>query len=379
MIAAALAAAYLTVLFLKAWLAVRAARLAPRPGDADPSRVAVVQPVLSGDPGLGAALADNLRSLPTARFIWLVDEDDAPARKICEGLRDGCPSTRVEILVVPPPPVGENPKLFKLERARVSLGDSVLLVLDDDTRMPAGSLSALLEGLERSDASTGLPGCLDDGRWPSRLLAQFVNNNAALTYLPLLNMLPPITINGMAYAMRSETVTAIGGFGPIAGSITDDVAVAQVVMANGRTICQTASPVWVHTTVRDGRHYVRQMHRWFLFAWLLLRRQPPGVQALVSVLHGAPPVALWAAGAAMALHPTPVAIAAFAAVLILRALVLIVLQQLIYGRPLHQPLLSIASELLQPVHVLHALLQRTIIWRTRRYRVRDDQTFEAVP
>jgi hypothetical protein len=28
---------------------------------------------------------------------------------------------------------------------------------------------------------------------------------------------------------------------------------------------------------------------------------------------------------------------------------------------------------------VHALLQRTIVWRTRRYRVRRDETFEAVP
>ena len=379
MIAAALAAAYLALLLLKAWLALRAAGRAPKPAGADLSRVVIVQPVLSGDPGLETTLADNLRTLRTARFVWVVDEDDAAAREICGSSRDQFAGTRIEILVVPPPPDGENPKLFKLERARVALGDDVLLVLDDDTRMPAASLLALLDGLDRSALSTGLPGCLDDGRWPSRLLAQFVNNNAALTYLPLLNILPPVTINGMAYAMRSGTVTAIGGFGSIARSITDDLAVARLVMATGRTICQTASPVWVQTTVRDGRHYVRQMHRWFVFAWLLLRRQPPGVQALVSVLHGAPPVLLWAAGAVMALDPTPAAIVAFAAALVLRALVLILLQLRIYGRAVHQPLFSVASELLQPLHILHALLQRTIVWRTRCYRVRDDQTFEAVP
>jgi ceramide glucosyltransferase len=381
MIAAALVAGYLVLLLAKTWLAVRAARRAPRAAgaDADLSRVVVAQPILSGDPGLSDVLEDNLRSLPSAHFAWLVDADDQTAQVTCLRLQERYGRTRIDILTVAPPPASINPKLFKLERTRSLLGDRVLLVLDDDTRMPAASLAAIVEGLERSELATGLPAYLDDGRWRSRLLAQFVNNNAALTYLPLLNLRPPVTINGMAYVMRAVTLERLGGFGPVMASITDDLAVAQHVLAAGGRICQTAAPVWVQTTIRDGRHYLRQMHRWFLFAWLLVRLQPAGLQALIALLQGLPPLLFWGVAAAVALRPSPAAFVALGVLLAVRATLLVALQRHIYGRPLHQPVTSVISELLQPLHFCHALLQPTIVWRTRRFRVRDDRTFQARP
>ena len=75
-------------------------------------------------------------------------------------------------------------------------------MLDDDTRMPAATLAALTAALERHDLATSLPVYRAGAGWPSRLLAQFVANNAATTYLPLVPWLAPITINGMAYLLR---------------------------------------------------------------------------------------------------------------------------------------------------------------------------------
>ncbi len=60
-----------------------------------------------------------------------------------------------------------------------------MVILDDDTILPPASLGALVAGLERAEVTTGLPRYYEDGRWPSRLLAQFVANNAATTYLSL--------------------------------------------------------------------------------------------------------------------------------------------------------------------------------------------------
>jgi ceramide glucosyltransferase len=40
--------------------------------------------------------------------------------------------------------------------------------------------------------------------------------------------------------------------------------------------------------------------------------------------------------------------------------------------------LSVVSELLQPLHMLHALVSRRIVWRTRRYLVRANDDFRAV-
>ena len=373
----ALASLYVALLLVKAALAMRSAGKSPKAETADVSRVAVVQPILSGDPRLSETLEANLVSLPAAMFVWLVDEDDPVAQTTCATLKARHPQIRIELVVVPPVPEGENPKLFKLERARSIVGDRVWLVLDDDTRMPGATLAGLLRGLESAEIATALPAYVDDGRWPSRLLAQFVNNNAAMTYLPLLNVADPVTINGMAYAMRASTVDRLEGFGRVMRTITDDLAVAQRVLGAGGRICQTASPVWVQTTVSSGDHYWRQMHRWYVFALLLFGRQSMAFQAAIGVLGAAPPLCLWAIAVAAVWQSSTVAWALVAGVLAVRAATLAMLQQKIYGRAMHRLALSVVSELLQPLHLLHACVDRRIVWRTRTYRVRRDLTFET--
>lgn len=404
-----LALLYLGLLRWKSSLALRVAReegvlSGPRTALAGEG-VAVAQAILSGDQRLGEVLAWNLGELPRAHFYWLVDDDDAEGLRICRELAARFPASRIEVLSFPPPPERCNPKLHKLEGARAAIGEPVLLVLDDDTRMPATTLAALLralggidgspssesEGSARprssdlrgapspaADLATSLPGYLDDGRWPSRLLAQFVNNNAALTYLPLLAFRPALTLNGMAYALRTEHLAALGGFAPLLGTLTDDLAMAEAVLAAGGRIAQSAAPHWVETTVRDGRHYRQLLHRWHLFALLLLRKQPLGLRLTIGLLNGTGPLLLWAllASALFAWSPyTPLVVLA---TLVLRRHDLVRLQNALYRRPMHAPLTSLASELLQPFHLLHALLWRRIVWRKRRYRVQDDRHFEEL-
>lgn len=378
---AGLAMAYLALFAVRALLAASVARREARQpsiAGAAGAGVAVAQPILSGDPRLAAVLAANLGELPAAQFLWLVDDDDPAAQAVCRELAARHPGRRIEVLVCPPAAEGCNPKLWKLELARPAVREAVLLVLDDDTRMPAATLAALTGALDRHQLATSLPGYLDDGRLPSRLLAQFVDNNAALLYLPLLPFRPPLTINGMAYALRTDFLESLGGFAPLLRSLTDDLAVAERTLAAGGRIFQSARPHWVETTVRDRRHYVQLMHRWFLFALLLLRKQPPGLRALIGLLGALPPLLLGALLVACLLAPSGPAAGILAAVLALRALGLVALQRAVYRRPLHAPLSSLLSELLQPLHLLHAVLWRRIVWRTRRYRVHDDRHFETV-
>ena len=132
----------------------------------------------------------------------------------------------------------------------------------------------------------------------------------------------------------------------------------------------------MQTTVRDVRHYVSLMHRWFLFALLLLRRQTFARQAAITVLNGLPPLLLLGTIAAAALRPSASAAGALTLLVLVRAAGLAALQGRLYGgRVRRAPLLSLASELLQPLHLLHAALWRRITWRTRRYRVYSDRDF----
>ena len=97
--------------------------------------------------------------------------------------------------------------------------------------------------------------------------------------------------------------------------------------------------------------------------------------AQISVLHGTHPNLLWAVvvGSVRERRLLPLLL-----VLGGRALLLRHLQRRIHGRVLHRPVLSVVSELAQPVHLAHGAVQRTIRWRTRTYRVRSDDDFSPV-
>lgn len=368
---------YLAVLAGKAVLAARHSRRHPAPASARAAfeDVTILQAILGGDPALADTLAANLAALPGARFVWLVDEDDAAGWTAARAAPPRTPDARVVLVSCPPAPADQNPKLFKLARAEGDITTPFLVVLDDDTRLSAIGLTAMLDAFPAHDVATGLPFYLAGPNVPSKLVAQFVNNQSVLTYLPLLNFAPPVTLNGMAYALPTARLRELGGFAPLVHRLTDDLAVARLVRANGGRIFQTVVPHAVGTTVRGFRHHLRIMHRWFLFAWLLVREQPEGWRAAIVLLHGLPPLLLGVAIGSAVLSASWLAAAVIAAVLVLRSAVLALVQRRHLGRAAHAPVWSLVAELLQPFHLLHALVSRRIHWRSRVVTVRADDDF----
>lgn len=363
----ALASIYVCSLLLRAWLSLRYAASLPdaRGGTAlDSDSLTLAQAILSGDPLLESRLAASLAALPQQRFVWLIDEDDAEARRLALKLR----TERVEVLECPPCPDGMNPKLWKLRRASPLCRTPFFAVLDDDTALSAESAAALVEGAKAHTVATGLP-CYQEGDGVAGgLLAQFVNNNSVFTYLGTAALLRPFTLNGMGYVLRSEELERIAHFQPILGELTDDLALATLVLRQGGTIHQSRAPLCVATSVNGLRHYAQLMHRWHVFALLLLKRQRLGARMLIGALHGLPPLIFLAL---VALHDWR----ALAVVLAARYAVLRWMHARFFGLRLHRPVPSVLSELLQPLHLAHALAVRTIRWRTRRYRVRDTNDF----
>jgi ceramide glucosyltransferase len=182
----------------------------PRGGDLH--TVMVMQPILSGDPALESVLASTVGQLRGAAFLWLIDDgdDDAEAARVTQRLQVRYPQQHITVLSFPQAPEGVNPKLFKLEQARVQVTRDVILVLDDDAVLSAESLCNMLDALTESTLVTALPWYRAADNLPSRLLAQFVNDNSALTYLPLLPFSPPLTLNGMCYAIHGKTLARCG-------------------------------------------------------------------------------------------------------------------------------------------------------------------------
>jgi ceramide glucosyltransferase len=341
--------------------------------------VTILQPILSGDPYLEAVLEDNVRAHESAQFMWLIDSDDSEAHAVARRLRDRYPLRKIEIQVSPQPPEGVNPKAFKLDLALDNVTSEVVIVLDDDSRLSKSSLAALVTALDGAELCTALPAYRDDRMPAAMLLAQFVNNNAALTFLPLLPLRPPVTINGMCYALRRDYLRSLGGFARILNCLTDDLAMAELVAARGGRIHQSIATVEVQTGLRSLNRYMQQMHRWNLFAILLLRRQTPWLNVVIALLQGVHPLILWGLIAVAAALRSQAAIAALAAALGLRLLVLVTLHWVLTGHPRMRLILSILSELLQPLHYVHALFYRTIRLRTRHYVVFDNDCFRARP
>jgi len=350
---------------------------APSANDRLPT-VTICQPILSGDPDLEDALADNLNALPDVAFLWLIDEEDEEAARVTGRLTDRYQSIAIRVLRCSSPPDGINPKLFKLEAARQVISPGTLLVLDEDTRLGRVGLEALNSALQRGELATGLPYYRTAQSGFGNLLAQFVNNNAALTYLPILNLAPPVSINGMCYALNTETLAQLHGFAPLLRHLTDDLAVADSVRNCGGRIIQTPFPQEVATTIGSFRQYIAQMHRWYVFALLLMRRRGILLTGLMVLFYALPPLLLWTGIVQTALLPRDSMIVMLFGTLLVRSLLLSSLQRRLTGQSRHHLALSIASELLQPAHLIHALLVKSIRWRTRHYRVYENDRFVSI-
>lgn len=349
-----------------------------RPYQGSLHNVAVLQPILSGDPLLAQTLGTSLKLLPEAHFYWLIDTADTRAQIVTEALKQQHPALNIHILQYQQAPAGINPKLFKLEAVLPLCQQPYLLVLDDDTSITAASLRAMLGELEQHTIATGLP-YYHQGNTPySALLAGFVNNNAATTYLATLPFMAPVTINGMCYAIKREALLALGGFAPVLHHLTDDLAVAELVLASGGSIAQLPQQQQIQTHLATARAYWQQMHRWYLFAQLLFVRKSRRIQGVMALLYGLPPLLCWLMLLALLWQPSFTAVLACAGALTLK---LWLTRQLYDSADTQNPaavLLALLSEYLQLLHLIHALCSKRIRWRSRYYRVYASDKFELL-
>lgn len=375
-VALVLASGYLGLLCFKlAGTAATMRRFAEPAPVLQADALTVLTPVLGGDPDLPAALDYNVRNLTGVRWLWLVDEDDAEGQRATDAVRRAHPQASIEIVRCPAAPACTNPKTFKLDRALARVQTPMFLVLDDDARLTRESLAHMAAELRSADLVTGLPCYRDTGATPDRLLAQFVNNNAALTYLALLPWRAPVSINGMCYLMHTAQFRELGGFGPLLRHLADDLAVATRLIEARARLVQSTAAVELRTSVNTWRRYVQQMHRWFLFATLLVRVQSPATNLLIVGLYGLHPLLLAGLIARGVLAPGPATLGLLLLTLLVRSAGLAWVQRRLTGRVRQHPLLSLLSELLQPLHLAHGALVRRIQWRSRRYRVRANDDF----
>lgn len=334
------------------------ARPAPAPGEA--RNVTVLQPILSGDPTLEACLGANLRNQPHARFIWLIDDDDAEAQRLAAKYA----APNLTALSGPPPRDGQSPKAAKLARGLPNVTTPLIAVLDDDTVLRPGGLAHAAGALAQGDLVTGLPLYAHRASFWSTLLSGFVNGAALTTYPPAAMLRAQRTINGMFYLGRTEDLRALGGFQAIARELTDDYAMARLYLDNGKTIAQAAVIHPIATHVRDGAHYASLMRRWMIFANRYVREN---ISPFTLGVIGAPtllPVLLMLTGAFIGWHGLLAALLTLAAKAALMARF-----RLRYAADAPRAAdiaAEIAADILTPLHLIAALISpNRLQWRTR--------------
>lgn len=378
----ALAAFYLLLTALRIGLALRYLACHPPPGagastaaigaeaDAEAALpdVSVLQAILSGDPLLESALRRNLRHHPGTHFLWLLDETDAEGRRVAARLLAEMPAAaaQVQVLLTPPVPQGLNPKAFKLRRA-LPHARALVAVLDDDTVLRPGALARACAHLPATAEAlvTGLPYYEPGPPGWSALVRAFVNANALLTYLPPLYFQPPVTINGMFYATPKSTLLRLGGFAAIETELCDDYALARLYRRHGLPIIQSTILHPLATTVAGFADYLQLMRRWMVFARRLFRSSLTLPVAGLVVLPGALPALLLLTGL---LSRSAGLVAGVLGVLGLKAAALALVRRRVIGTPegARTVALEVLADLLQPAHLLHALLRpRRVQWRNK--------------
>lgn len=130
------------------------------------------------------------------------------------------------------------------------------------------------------------------------------------------------------------------------------------------------------------------MHRWMVFATVLLRDQSGLLKLLLGIFLAVPPLLLWCVIILGVTNPNQ--LLTLAEFLVIRFLLLLQIHRAAFGDIMQSTgnsttagrfsfWLSLLSEMLQPLHSLHGFFVRRIRWRSRLIQVQRDGTFRLEP
>lgn len=343
-----------------------------RTGQFDEKQYTVMQPILSGDPRLQDDLRANLKQTTDLAFVWLVDKEDDEAQRVVQFiLQDFNAHHRVTVCLCDKVSQGVNPKSFKLQVGLHYVKTPHLIVLDDDSVLNFDCMRQYhWNNLPEKYLLTGLPYNGEKSNVWSKLLASFVNANAAIVYPTLASIKDNHSINGMFYVLPTQFAKNSALFKVIEDELCDDLAVANQAIKADVPIFQTVLPCHVRTTLHDGGHYIKQMKRWLLFSTIYFRRHLTLNSLLLVILPNVLPIVLLL----LALTQGLVAIGSVVGVLLLKAYVVSVYRQRLFR--VKEPLTVTGYELLNdfilPFMMLYVIIApKTIKWRDKYIRVTD--------
>ncbi len=288
----------------------RFARGGLRTGPVTTPDVTILKPLHGSEPGLLENLASFCSQDYAGRIqiICGVQDPNDAAVAVVERLRSG-EGARDFDLVIEPKVHGLNRKVSNLVNMAPVIRHDVIVIADSDIRVDRNYLSRVIAALQRASGGvtclySGVP---VTGVW-ARLCALAINAH----------FLPSVVVGvalgrarpcfGSTVALRSETLSEVGGFTAFLDCLADDYAIGEALRARGYTIAIPRFAVAHMCTQTSLRELWRHELRW---ARTIRSIDPAGYAgsiiahplpwALLAILVGAPSAAvLPAAGVALA-------------------------------------------------------------------------------
>jgi len=208
------------------------------PFDASAPAVTILKP-LHGDE---AGLFENLASFceqdypGPVQIVFGVENPNDPAIGVVERLRAAYPGKPIE-LVVDTRVMGSNPKIANLINMGERIAHDIVVLADSDIRVQHDYLSRLVGALERFGGAVTCPyyGISADNLW-SRLAQMTIDSH----FLPGVVVGARLKLSrpclGSTIALRRQSLSAIGGFEPLADCLADDYVLGELLRGRGEPV-----------------------------------------------------------------------------------------------------------------------------------------------
>ncbi|MBX9664750.1 bacteriohopanetetrol glucosamine biosynthesis glycosyltransferase HpnI [Novosphingobium sp.] len=250
-------------LIASAFVTRRAAQ--PPPGAACvPSGVTILRPLHGDEPGLVEAIRSvfNHGHVAPVQIIFGVADAEDPALLAIERARIGYPGLDVSV-VVSPQRHGANRKMSNIINMEALIRHPVVMIIDSDVKVPRGAVSALAASL--ADPAVGVGSCLHAGMGNAGFWSRLAAMDITYRFMPSvlvgrgLNLAEPVM--GPMMALRSDTLSRVGGFSAFADVLADDYEIGRAVRGLGLRVA-VCGPFVLHGCSETGlaallRHELR--------------------------------------------------------------------------------------------------------------------------
>lgn len=332
-----------------------------------PSRVVVLRPCAGVEPRLLESLAS--RPASARRFVirFAVADDRDAALPFVRAAAAALARDGIDVGVVFTGAIGPNRKVDQLARALTAErgAHDVVVVADSDVDLGGVDLDELVGPVAHGDAAACWAAPLEVDPRTAADRASAAVLDASLHAFALLGALDRRGLVGKLFAVDARALESVGGFAALRHHLGEDLELARRLTALGHELALAPCRAPSLAQGRSWDDVVARYARWIA----VVRAQRPHLLPAYPLLFALPPLAAFAAGAAVvdgALGAVALALALGAR---LGAAVLARLRNDLDVEPARLPVDVLLADLVLLAAWLRALGSRDLKWRGRSLRI----------